>query len=260
VARARWYELDTSGAAPTLVQTGQIDPGPGLHTYLPSIDIAPNGDLGMTYVQSSAATADFNSDGFADGYLSMYVTGRKATDPLGTMQPPVLVKAGEATYTFSVADPPPYRVGDYGGLVVDPVNGTFWAGNEYATHAVPPPNYSRPFGNWGTWIANFSIGDDGPSALLADIVAADLTMTMGDVSVDDVDVADAVTTANPNQRLPWNATVGIVQSEAVVKDDNTSSRTGDGKSRYTRPLDQVFALYANGCLEEPSESLLPVCP
>jgi hypothetical protein len=161
-ARARWYELDTSGAAPTLIQTGQIDPGPGIHTYLPSIDIAPGGDLGMTYVQSSTDTSDANGDGFADGYLSMYVTGRKASDPLGTMRTPVLVKAGEATFAFSdFVDPPPYRVGDYSALVVDPEDGTFWAGNEYATAAVPPPDYTRPFGNWGTWIANFEIASDG---------------------------------------------------------------------------------------------------
>jgi len=160
VARARWYELDTSGAAPTLVQSGQIDPGPDIHTFLPSIDIAPNGDLGMSYVQSSSHTNDANGDGFADGYLSMYITGRKVDDPIGTMQTPMLVKAGEAPYAFSAfADPPPYRVGDFSGTVVDPIDGTFWAANEYATDAVAPPGFPAPFGNWGTWIANFSTGE-----------------------------------------------------------------------------------------------------
>src|SRR5262249_13374263 len=35
-AHARWYEFSTAGAAPTLTQTGTLDPGPTANTYYPS--------------------------------------------------------------------------------------------------------------------------------------------------------------------------------------------------------------------------------
>jgi hypothetical protein len=141
--RASWYEFNTDGPAPTLVQSGRIDPGAGIHRYFPSIEIAPNGDLGMTYMQSSATE-----------FPSMYITGRTLTDAPGVMQTPVLVKAGEESLRSpDFFDPPPIRVGDYSGIAIDPRDGTFWAANEYAK-VVPE---LLPFVPWGTWIANFSI-------------------------------------------------------------------------------------------------------
>ncbi len=152
VAHARWYEFDTSGPEPTLIQSGEIDPGPRIHTYLPSIEIAPNFDIGMTFMQSSATE-----------FMSMYVTSRKAGDPLGTMQAPVRVKAGEATFRvltdtgFDLGRVP----GDYGGISIDPDDDTFWAAHEYATATHPPPQPGGFTANWGTWIANFSISPLG---------------------------------------------------------------------------------------------------
>lgn len=77
LVQARWYEFSTSGVSPTLVQSGEIAPGPSVFTYYPAIDIAPDGDLGMSFIQSSATE-----------FMSIYVTGRKSTDPAGTMQTP----------------------------------------------------------------------------------------------------------------------------------------------------------------------------
>jgi hypothetical protein len=134
VAHARWYEFNTS-PAPTLTQSGEINPGPGVYTYYPAIEIAANGDLGMTYTQSSASE-----------FISMYVTGRKATDPLGTMQTGVLVKAGDDIFMGGG------RMGDYAGISVDPVTGTsFWVNKDY-------PTAQHIIRNWATWIANFSVG------------------------------------------------------------------------------------------------------
>ena len=133
-SHVRWYEFNT--ATMTLTQQGTIDPGSGVHTYYPSIAIAPSGDLGLTYMQSSARE-----------FMSVYVTAQQFGGTAGVMQTPALAKAGEATYTGFRH--PPYRAGDYSGIVIDPVNGTFWAANEYATSA------GRD--NWGTWIANFSL-------------------------------------------------------------------------------------------------------
>jgi hypothetical protein len=153
LARARWYEFNTGSASPTLTQIGEINRGSGVHTSRPSIDIAPNGDLGMTFLESSATE-----------YLSMYITGQKLGGPSGVMQTPVLAKAGEATFRVFLANVEvldPLRTGDYSSVAIDPENGSFWAANEYATE---PLDRSLPRrANWGTWITNFSISDGGSS-------------------------------------------------------------------------------------------------
>jgi len=140
-AHARWYEFSTSGATPSLTQQGTIGAGSGASSYFPSVAINGNGDVGMTFIESSASE-----------YMSVYVTGATfSSAPFSmVMQTPVVAKAGEAAYNSF--DPPPYRAGDYSGISVDPVDGTtFWAANEYATSDTSQP------ANWGTWIANFSV-------------------------------------------------------------------------------------------------------
>ena len=126
-----------------------------VYSYFPSIEIAPSGALGMTYMRSSASE-----------FMSMYATGQALGDPLGQMQSPLLIKAGEATYT--AFDGSPFQAGEYSGITVDPVDGTFWVANEYAT--------SQPSDNWGTWIANI------------DVVAVDALPQVMDVQVVDLDV------------------------------------------------------------------------
>src|SRR5262249_10811783 len=54
VTRARWYEFSIAGAAPTLVQSGEINRGPGVFTFFPAIDITPSGNLGMSFMESSS--------------------------------------------------------------------------------------------------------------------------------------------------------------------------------------------------------------
>jgi hypothetical protein len=127
VSRVRWYDFDISGAAPIKNQEGEINQGANVFTYLPSLDVNASGAVGLNFSQSSTTQ-----------YWSMYVTGRSAADPAGTMTTPFLAKAG-------VANSPDFRAGDYSFVSVDPVDGTFWAINEYGT--------SDPF--WSTWIENF---------------------------------------------------------------------------------------------------------
>jgi hypothetical protein len=135
---AAWYEISTSGTSPSLVQQGTLNPGAGIDTYMPSVALGTDGSIGMTYLESSP-TED----------MAMYVTGRLATDPTGTMQTGVLAKAGEQYYQGT-------RVGDFSGITVDPTNGTsYWAANEYA---IATTDLSLP--NWGTWIANFQISSN----------------------------------------------------------------------------------------------------
>jgi hypothetical protein len=132
VTRVRWYEFDTEGRTPILVQSGEINQGPSVYTYFSAIAVAANGDMGLTFMESSATE-----------FVSMYITGRKASDAPGTMQTPVDVFPGERAYLGGV------RGGDYSSVTVDPVGDTFWATNMYK------PSYSF----WGTGIANFVITD-----------------------------------------------------------------------------------------------------
>jgi hypothetical protein len=130
VARVRWYDFDVGGATPTRIQEGEINQGAGVYTFLPSLDMNANGAIGMTFGQSAA-----------NQYWSMYVTGRSPADALGTMQTPVLAKAG-------TVNSPDSRAGDYSFVNVDPSNNTtFWAANEYA----------GPAAFWTTWIQKFDV-------------------------------------------------------------------------------------------------------
>jgi hypothetical protein len=216
IARARWYEFDTSGIAPTLTQQGTINRGTGVHTYYPSIAIAPNGDLGMTFMQSSS-----------NEYISMYVTGQMAGDPPGTMQFPVLAKAGEANYrafdcfnfqTRRFMTNISCRAGDYSGITVDPdTPDTFCAANEYAAS-------SMPGANWGTWITCFSLvplhdlavtGLNAPKTASGSPVTLPVTVTIQNRSdhnetIPDIALGDGVST-------------GLVRlSVNVVDNDNES--------------------------------------
>jgi hypothetical protein len=164
-AQARWYEFSTAGASPTLTQTGSIDAGPGVATYVPSINIAPNGDLGLTYLESSASQ-----------YLSVEITGQKAGAAAGTLQAPIEAKAGEATLRVFRAPGElagPLRTGDYSGVGIDPADGSFWAANEYTTTAVFPPPPGTRLANWGTWVSQFTIsaGSAAQSILAAAVTS-----------------------------------------------------------------------------------------
>jgi hypothetical protein len=148
VAKARWYDFNTTGVSdPTvnvpLTGSGEINPGAGVFTYFPSADIDPAGDIGMTYLESSA-----------NEYLSMYATGKQLSEP--AMQAGVLVAAGNSADTGP--DASPHRAGDYSGTAVDvnsagaPVN-AFWSANEYARNGV-----------WGTALVTYTISAPPPPA------------------------------------------------------------------------------------------------
>jgi hypothetical protein len=133
---ARWYEFSTSGT-PKLVsgQQGNISAGSGVSTSFPSIAIDPNGDIAMTYIESSSTQP-----------FSMYVTGRFASDPAGTMQTGVEIAAGVAPV------PPASRGGDYSATEYDPSNTSqFWSTNEYKFDS------GTGAWAWATRIANFTI-------------------------------------------------------------------------------------------------------
>lgn len=131
----RWYQIDTTGGNYSLVQQGDIDPGPGSNTFFPAITVDGGGNMGITYTESSYRQ-----------FPQMMIAGRRASDPPGYTSPGVVVKSsgsgyGQATQVDGV------RWGDYGGIAVDPADDlTFWAFHEYAASS----------STWGTWWGAFT--------------------------------------------------------------------------------------------------------
>jgi hypothetical protein len=167
---SRWYEINVSGATPTLVDQGNVSSGNNTYDVFPSIDINARGDIGMTYTQSGTGTNQF---------MSTYITGRTTGDSAGTMETPVLVKAGVTNNTDG-------REGDLTGINTDSTpltvtpplaqsategspatinlgsfadsEGNFWAGNEWAAAG----------GLYSTTIGQFMLGSKGPWSIDVD--------------------------------------------------------------------------------------------
>lgn len=203
----RWYLFDTTGPTPVLTQQGTLNPGAGVSTLFPSVELDANGDLGMTYMQSSPTE-----------YMSMYVTGRTPVDPPNTLQPGVRVQAGTGMWFPNAVDS--IRAGDYSGISVDPNNpSAFWGSNEYA-RAVD----SSAANSFSTFISHFSLSpgvtgnsivtgagagggpevkvfDPQTSAVLADFFAFDpgftggVRVALGDVNGDST--PDVIVGAGP---------------------------------------------------------------
>src|SRR5262249_18353938 len=88
-AAARVDEFDVvSFSSPVLVQTLVVDQGPGVHTFLPALDINSEYDLGIIFMESSPTEN-----------LSIYITGQNVNDyGSGQLQSPVLTFQGIAPY------------------------------------------------------------------------------------------------------------------------------------------------------------------
>lgn len=138
---ARWYHLRTNSwpasGSPTLVESGEIDAGPDVHTYFPAVYSNTLGQVGLVHGMSSASSR-----------IAVAVTGRNQDDPAGTMGATQVLKLAPVDSGG--------RWGDYYDIALDPADGrTFWAIGEYP----------ESFG-WATWIQSFSISQaPGPVAV-----------------------------------------------------------------------------------------------
>ncbi len=131
----RWYEIDTAGSVYSLIQQGDIDPGPGINTFYPAIAVDGAGNMGISYTESSYQE-----------FPQMMIAGRRASDPPGYTTPGVVVKSSASAYG-GATQVDAERWGDYGGLAVDPADdATFWAFHEYAVGT----------NTWGTWWGAFT--------------------------------------------------------------------------------------------------------
>jgi hypothetical protein len=106
-----YYQVDVSGGTPTLLKQGVIDPGAGVAVQMPSVDEDSQGNLGLTWMESSSSE-----------YLSMWVGTLDTASKLAAS----VAAPGGGFFPYN------FRIGDYSTTVLDPSDGrTFWSANEY---------------------------------------------------------------------------------------------------------------------------------
>jgi hypothetical protein len=127
-ASIHWFQI--RAAVPTLVQQG-VYGAANVHSFYPACCPDANGNMIMVF--SRSGTTEFGS---------IYYTGRKSTDPLGSLQPSALLKSGVANYVAKDSGGR-NRWGDYNGVCADPSNPKgIWFYSEFAAAV----------NKWGTWV------------------------------------------------------------------------------------------------------------
>jgi len=130
-ARVHWYEIALNGwpigGNPSLAQDGEIDLGPGISSFFPSIHVDANDNVAISFARSAT-----------NEYISMNRATRAASDPAGTMRPAQVVRTSAAAHTSG-------RWGDYSATQAEPnIPGTFWGHHEFTDN-----------GTWRTWVARY---------------------------------------------------------------------------------------------------------
>jgi uncharacterized protein (TIGR03437 family) len=151
-ASVQWFQVDPAG--PQILQRGRIDDSTNTYFYAyPSIAVNRNNDALVGYNRFSATD-----------YPSAEFSFRLATDPASTLEPDVILKAGEANYVATAAKTGSNRWGDFSRTWTDPVDDlTFWTVQEYAVS--PCCGYSGEFGTWWTQVLAPSVVLSHPPTL-----------------------------------------------------------------------------------------------
>ncbi len=125
---SRWYQIGSLTTTPALVQSGTLYDSASTTPFsywMPSIAASGQGHAVLGASRASASAGN-------GGYASVAVAERLATDPLGTLSPPLLAQSSSSSYDTFVEGTE--RWGDYSQTVVDPTdNMTFWTFQEYAS-------------------------------------------------------------------------------------------------------------------------------
>ncbi len=136
--KGRIYQIDVSSGTPTLLTEELVDPGNGVAVQMPSVDEDSQGNLGLTWMESSATE-----------YLTMWVA---TLDRFGKLIAAVAAPGGGFFYASS-------RIGDYSTTVLDVTDntgGVFWSANEYIGDG-------GDIDLWRTHITSFSASDQSIS-------------------------------------------------------------------------------------------------
>jgi hypothetical protein len=134
----RWYEIRDPNGSPTIYQQSTFAPDND-NRWMGSVAMDQNGDIGVGYSVSSAAT-----------YPSIRFSGWQVGDPLGTLQAETLAVVGGGSQTGY------NRWGDYSAMRIDPVDDcTFWYTQEYEAVTASA--------DWNTRVISFKFPSCGVS-------------------------------------------------------------------------------------------------
>jgi subtilisin-like proprotein convertase family protein len=214
----RWYEINISSGTPSLVQQGTLATA-GQYRSFPDLGVNACGDMLVGYTKTSSTT-----------FPSVYVAGREASDPLGTLKDETLVHAGEAFYT--AYDSAPRRWGDYTGMALDPDGRTFWYLGEYSRE--------QATARWSTWVSahtwpNCNLGPTptpGPTATATNTPLP--TNTPGPVSCTTYNSTNVPLTIS-SSGTPSISSILSVAGGGVIADVNV--RNLNGTHTYFSDLD-----------------------
>jgi hypothetical protein len=166
----RWWEFrnptpGSSTTMPTVFQNGTYDPDTS-YRWLPSIAMDKDRNIALGYSKSSPTV-----------FPGIYVTGRLANDPAGTMGAETLMQAG-----IGVQLGAGNRWGDYSSMTIDPIDQcTFYYTNEYLK--------TNGGFNWSTRIAAFKFPSCVSAANLYGTVTGTITSSETGAPISGVRVA-----------------------------------------------------------------------
>jgi hypothetical protein len=136
----QWAQIDVGAAS---IEQAGVFATDGEYRIFPDLAVDGCGNMLVGYTKTTAAI-----------FPAVWVAGRKAGDPPGTIQGELEIKAGEVSFGES-------RWGDYSGMTVDPDGVTFWYLGEYSKNTVSTRN-------WGNFIGSVRFDDCVASTIFAD--------------------------------------------------------------------------------------------
>jgi hypothetical protein len=163
----RWYEIHNPESSPTVFQSGTFAPDSQFR-WMPAIAMDQAQDIAVGFSRSGTATGQ---------YPSLVYAGRGPSDPAGTLESEVVLKAGAGSQSSSgVCSGGCDRWGDYSSVTVDPTDDcTFWFSEEY----LKATGVNSGF-NWSTAIGAFTFpGCSGSPNFTLTAVPNTLTVAQG---------------------------------------------------------------------------------
>jgi len=138
-SKVYYYKVNSNNSpsgTPTLAESGPIDGGPGVWTFIPAIGGNARGDVCIVFSQSSAST-----------FPAIMSTVRTAGST--SFEVPTTLKVSPNFYNGTTGFPNEARWGDWAGVGADPVDNSFWVTHQWAK--------TTALEDWSTWVANVSV-------------------------------------------------------------------------------------------------------
>lgn len=136
----QWAQIDVATAS--VAQAG-VFATDGTHRIFSDLAVNACGDMMVGYTKTDSTIVP-----------GVWIAGREAGDPAGTIQGEIEIQPGEIAFGES-------RWGDYTGMTMDPDGSTFWYLGEYSKNTATTRN-------WGTFVGSAQFDGCSPSSIFTD--------------------------------------------------------------------------------------------